>query len=65
MSALKGYRKLIIGLATIAAGVALCASGDNEKGWKLIEVGLAIVIGGNIIDKVIEVKNNKNGGDVK
>lgn len=51
---LGGYRKFIFGLALTVGGVYLACVGDWDNAWKLLTPGIAIGIGGNLVDYAIK-----------
>ena len=53
---LEGWRKMIIGIVLVATGVYVGITGDWSTGLKLIGMGAAVFVGGNIADKIV---NNK------
>lgn len=56
---LEGLRKFLFGVALVVAGVWLSLTGNADLGKYLIGLGIAIVVGGNILDKKHEKNKNK------
>ena len=54
-SKIKGWRKLILGLATIGAGLLVgLKGGDWKAAAGLISIGVGIAAGGNVAEHAIE-----------
>ena len=51
---LNGWKKMVLGLVLIVAGLYLIATGDKETGMTLILTGAALFGIGNIADKMIK-----------